>query len=200
MRKVAILRFLSVSILLLFVAPLATLYGRQSPKMGEVRFTADNQDERDAGVWIDGKYAGYVKELKGDRKVLLAPGEHEILIKQSGYKDFTKQIVADPDQIQTVAVVLEENTKLTYPGGNAAELRFDIRPKRAAVYVDGNYMGHGGDFGGHFHSMLVAPGKHHLKVALGGYRSYETEINPAANEKSQMSIVLKKGSDAAPAQ
>jgi hypothetical protein len=53
-------------------------------------------------------------------------------------------------------------------------------------------MGHGGDFGGRFHSMLVAPGKHQLKVELEGYQSYQTEITAGANQKSRMSIVLQK--------
>jgi hypothetical protein len=182
-------------LVLLFVSPTNT-YGQQSSKMGEVRFTADTQDERDAGVWIDGKYAGYVKELKGDRKVMLPAGEHEFVIKQAGFKDLTKKIVVDPDQspFQTVAVVLEENTKMTYPGSNAAELRLDIQPKRAAVFVDDNYMGHGGDFGGRFHSMLVSPGKHHLKVTLNGYQTYETDLDAVASSKSQMKIVLEKSS------
>jgi hypothetical protein len=170
--------------------------------MGEVRFTSDTQDERDAGVWIDGKYAGYVKELKGDRKVMLPAGEHEFVIKQAGFKDLTKKIVVDPDQspFQTVAVALEENTKMTYPGSNAAELRLDIQPKRAAVFVDDNYMGHGGDFGGRFHSMLVSPGKHRLKITLDGYQTYETEIDALASNKSQMKIVLEKSSNAPPGQ
>jgi hypothetical protein len=190
-------RFLMLAILFLSYFP---AHGRQSPKMGEVRFTADNQDERDSGVWIDGKYAGYVKELKGDRKVMLSPGEHEILIRQAGYKDLTKKIVVAPEQVQTIAVVLEENPKLTYPGSNAAELRLDIQPKRAAVFVDDGYMGHGGDFGGRFHSMLVSPGKHRLKVTLDGYKPYETEIDAVASSKSQMKIVLEKSSDTPPAQ
>jgi hypothetical protein len=168
--------------------------------MGEVRFTADNQDERDSGVWIDGKYAGYVKELKGTRKVMLPPGEHEILIRQAGYKDFTKKIVVETDQIETIAVVLEENPKLTYPGNDAAELRLDIQPKRAAVFVDGSYMGHGGDFGGRFHSMLVSPGKHRLKITLDGFKPYETEIDALANNKSDRKIVLEKSNTATPAQ
>lgn len=182
-------------LVLLIVSPTLT-YGQQSAKMGEVRFTADDQDERDAGVWIDGKYAGYVKELKGDRKVMLPAGEHEFVIKQAGYKDLDKKIVVDPDQapFQTFAVVLEENTKMTYPGSNAAELRLDIQPKRAAVFVDDNYMGHGGDFGGRFHSMLVSPGKHHLKVTLNGYQTYEMDLDGVASTKSQMKIVLEKSS------
>jgi hypothetical protein len=188
---------LSCVLALLFGA-LTNTYGQQSAKMGEVRFTADTQDERDAGVWIDGKYAGYVKELKGDRKVMLPAGEHEFVIKQAGFKDLTRKIVVDPDQapFQTVAVVLEENTKMTYPGSNAAELRLDIQPKRAAVFVDDNYMGHGGDFGGRFHSMLVSPGKHRLKITLDGYQTYETEIDALASNKSEMKIVLEKGSGA----
>ncbi len=186
------------ALILLFLARIS--YGQQSPAMGEVRFTADNQDERDSGVWIDGKYAGYVKELKGNRKVMLTPGEHEILIRQAGYKDFTKKLVVAPDQIQTIAVALEENPKLTYPGNNAAELRLDILPKRAAVFVDDGYMGHGSDFGGRFHSMLVSPGKHRLKVALNGYQTYETEIDALASNKSQMKIVLEKSGNAPPGQ
>lgn len=168
---------------------------QQAQQPGEVRFSADNQQERDSGVWIDGKYFGYVKELKGDKKVLLPPGEHEISIRSDGYKDFVKKIVVEPGEPQTVDVVMEENPKAIYPGDDAAELRLDIQPKRAAVFIDDAYVGHGGDFGGRFHSMLVGPGKHRLKVTLAGYRSYETEINPVASEKSRMKIVLEKGSE-----
>ena len=193
-------RLAGFSLLVLVFFAHSYAYGQQSPATGEVRFTADNQDQRDAGVWIDGKYAGYVKELKGNRKVLLPPGEHEILLRQAGYKDFTKKIVLDADQIQTIAVVLEENPKLTYPGSNAAELRLDIQPKRAAVFVDDGFMGHGGDFGGRFHSMLVSPGKHRLKISLEGFRTYETEIDAVAGNKSQMKIVLEKSDDAPAAQ
>jgi PEGA domain len=193
-------RLVWLLILIFVFAGFFNLYGQQTSKMGELRFTADDQSERDAGVWIDGKYSGYVKELKGDRKILLPPGPHEISIRQAGYKDLTKTVVIDADQVQSLAVVLEENNQMAYPGSNAAELRLDIQPKRAAVFVDGTYMGHGGDFGGRFHSMLVSPGKHRLKVTLEGYRSYETEIEAQANNKSQTKIVLEKGTDAPPAQ
>ena len=165
---------------------------QENQQPGEVRFDADNQEERDSGVWIDGKYFGYVKELKGNKKVLLAPGEHAISIRQDGYKDFEQKIIVQAGQVQTVNVVMEENPKAIYPGDDAAELRLDIQPKRAAVFLDDAYVGHGGDFGGRFHSMLVSPGKHKLKVTLGGYRVYQEEINPVAHEKSRMKIVLDK--------
>jgi hypothetical protein len=193
MFKFTFAKILCVSALLFCFAVPSSMHARQNAKMGEVRFTADNQDERDAGVWIDGKYAGYVKELKGDRKIMLPAGEHEISIRQAGFKDLTKKVAVDPDQPQDVAVVLEENPKLTFPGTDAAELRLDIRPKRAAVFMDDHYMGHSSDFGGRFHSMLVTPGKHKLKVTLDGYEPYEMEIDPTAKTKTTMVINLKPG-------
>jgi len=90
-------------IVLLLVSQ-AHLYGQEPSRTGEVRFTSDTQDERDAGVWIDGRYAGYVKELKGDRKVMLPAGEHELSIRQAGYKELTKKIIVEPDQVQTIPV------------------------------------------------------------------------------------------------
>jgi PEGA domain-containing protein len=168
---------------------------QQKQQPGEVRFSADNEQERDSGVWIDDKYFGYVKELKGDQKVLLPPGEHEISIRSDGYKDLVKKIVVEPGQAQTIDVVMEQNPKAIYPGDDAAELRLDIQPKRAAVFLDDAYVGHGGDFGGRFHSMLVAPGKHRLRVTLNGYRPYESQINPVSSEKSRMKIVLEKETD-----
>jgi len=192
----------STRLLLFFLAALS-LFARagataqQSAAMGEVRFTADTQDERDSGVWIDGKYAGYVKELKGSRKVMLPAGEHEILVRQAGYKDFTTKVTVVAGQFQTVAVAMAPDTKEIYPGADAAQFRVDIRPKNAAVYVDNGYLGHGSDFGGRFHSMLVSPGKHHLKIMLAGYKTYETDIDASANQKSEMKIVLEKAANGA---
>src|SRR3974377_858719 len=88
----------------LFLLFSAHARAQDAGKTGEVRFTGDTQEERDAGVWIDGKYAGYVNELKGDRKVMLPPGEHEISIREAGYKDLEKKIAVVPGETQTIAV------------------------------------------------------------------------------------------------
>ena len=100
---------------------------------------------------------GLCEGAEGRPKSIAPPGEHEISIRQAGYEEIKEKLVVAPGQVQTVAVVLKENPKMIYPGNNAAELRLDIRPKRAAVFVDGGYMGHGSDFGGRFHSVWSAP-------------------------------------------
>lgn len=188
----ASLRLAAVLCAFLLFAPRAR--SQDGGKTGEVRFTGDTQEERDAGVWIDGKYAGYVNELKGDRKMMLSPGEHEISIREAGYKDLDKKIVVAAGEAQTIAVVLETNPTEIFPGANAVDVRLDVQPKRAAVFVDGGYLGHGGDFGGRFHSMQVSPGKHRIRVELNGYKPYETDITVVENEKSRMKITLEKDS------
>jgi hypothetical protein len=40
--------------------------------------------------------------------------------------------------------------------------------------------------------MLVAPGEHRIKIALPGYQTFETDINPIANQKVEIKTELVK--------
>ena len=55
-----------------------------SKVLGEVKLDGVSKVEKESGVWVDGNYVGYLKELKGDKKLLLLPGEHEIAVRQVG--------------------------------------------------------------------------------------------------------------------
>lgn len=177
----------------LFSAPFGAL-AQQNRVLGELQFTGATKVERDSGVWIDGQYVGYLKELKRDKKIMLLPGDHEIAVRQAGYKDFTKNVIVEPGQLQVITARLEKDPRATYPAANAAELKLNVVPERAAVFVDDGYIGHVSDFGGAFHSMVVSPGKHRIKVELPGYRTFETEINLLPNQKSEVKTELVKGS------
>src|ERR1700678_843206 len=47
---------------------------------GEIELKPVTKVDRAAGVWVDGQYVGYVKELHGEKKILLLPGEHSISV------------------------------------------------------------------------------------------------------------------------
>ena len=166
----------------------------QGQVMGELQFAGATKVERNSGVWIDGQYVGYLKELKGDKKIVLLPGDHEVSVRQAGYKDFTGNIVVEPRQVQLFTVTMQKDPRALYPAANAATLRLDVMPERAAVFVDDAYIGHASDFGGAFHSMLVTPEKHRVKIELPGYRTFETEINPLAGQKTEIKTELVPGS------
>jgi hypothetical protein len=165
----------------------------QNKVMGEVRFEGTTKIEKDAGVWVDGNYVGYLKELKGDKKIMLLPGEHEVIVRQSGYDDFVKKVVVEPGQVQIVNAVLLKSSRAVSPDVTAT-LKLNIEPKRAAVFLDDKFVGHAAEFGGKFHSMLISPGKHRIKVELPGYRTYDTEIDLLAGQKTEVKTVLVPGS------
>ena len=176
-----------------FLVVVAQASSQDNKIMGEVRFEGATKVERDSGLWVDGGYVGYLKELQGDKKVLLLPGEHQIAVRQSGYDDFMQRIVVEPGQTQTVRVVMH----LT-PGARSpdviATLKVTVQPGRAAVFLDDRYVGHASELGGAIHSLLISPGKHRIKVELPGYRTFETEVNLLARQKSEVKTELVKGS------
>ena len=165
----------------------------QKEVMGELRFSGATEVDKDSGVWIDGQYVGFLKELKGDKKIVLLPGEHEIVVRQTGYKDLARKIVVEPKQTHLVRVRMEKDARALYPTVTA-EVKLNVLPERAAVFVDDAYFGHASEFGGTFHSMLISPGKHRIKIALPGYRTFEMEVNLAAGQKSEIKTELVKGS------
>jgi len=165
----------------------------QNKVMGELQFEGASKIERDAGVWIDGNYVGYVKELKGNKKVLLLPGKHTVIARQAGYTDFNQEIVVEPGETQTLNIKMSLAPTARTPDVTST-LKLTIQPSRAAVFLDGNYVGHAGELGGAVHALLVTPGKHHIKVELPGYRTFETEVNLIAGQKSEVKTELVKGS------
>jgi len=175
----------------LFIS-VALASAQDSKVMGEVRFEGATKVEKGSGVWVDGGYVGFLKELHGDKKVMLLPGEHEISVRQSGYDDFLRRIVVEPGQLQTVKVTMHLSPRAQTPAVTAT-LKLNVEPGRAAVFLDDKYVGHASDFGG-LHSMLISPGKHRIKVGLPGYRTFETEVNLLAGQKSEVKTELVKGS------
>jgi hypothetical protein len=67
-----------------------------------------------------------------------------------------------------------------------------VNPSRAAVFLDGLFVGHVGEFEGMGRGMLVAPGTHQIRIALPGYQTFETDINPLANQKVEIKTELVK--------
>jgi PEGA domain len=159
--------------------------------MGEIEFEGKSKVERTSGVWVDGGYVGYLKELHGSKKVMLLPGEHVITVRQDGYQDFVTRVQVQPGQKQVVRVAMERAATEPMPSMTAT-VKIEVNPNRAAVFVDGQFVGHVGEFEGAGRGMLVAPGAHKIRVALPGYQTFETEINAVANQKVEVKTELLK--------
>ena len=161
--------------------------------LAEVRFSGATSVERNAGVWVDGQYVGYLDELKGDKQILLLPGKHEFAVRQAGYKDFTQDSVLEPGQVVMMKIRLIKDTTLAMPT-QTAELKISVKPGRAAVFIDDRFIGHADEFSGLGHGLLVTPDKHRVRIALPGYQTFETEITVRPNQKLKIETELVKGS------
>ena len=128
--------------------------------LGEIQLLGATKVERTSGVWVDGQYLGYLQELKGSKKILLLPGEHEIVVRQGGYLDFAQKIGIQPGEKKIISVTMERDSRVQMPQVTA-EIKLDANPNRAAVFVDGVFVGHVAEFGGIGRALLVTPEDHH---------------------------------------
>src|ERR1700688_227822 len=193
-RRIALLAFGALLyVLCIFVTPLHA----GNDVLGEIQLVGATKVEKTSGVWIDGQYVGYLKELKGSKKILLLPGEHEIVVRQAGYRDFTQKVAVQPGGKQVVRIVLEKDLRMQVPT-ITAEIKLSVVPDRAAVFVDGLFAGHVAEFGGVGRALLVAPGKRKVTISLPGYQTFETEITLVANQKFQIKTELIKSASPQP--
>jgi hypothetical protein len=179
------------ALVVVFVILFPTLTHAGNEVMGELQFEGKSKVEKTSGVWVDGQYVGYLKELKGSKKVLLLPGEHTISVRQNGYQDFTQTVVLRPGEKRVLQVAMTKAASGPMPAAWAS-VKIAVNPNRAAVFMDGRFVGHVGEFDGVGRSLLVAPGQHSIKIALPGFKTFDTQINPTANQKVEVKTDLVK--------
>ena len=176
-------------ILALSFAP--AIHAGNNEVMGEIHFEGKSKVEKTSGVWVDGQYVGYLRELKGSKRVLLLPGEHEISVRQNGYQDFTQRVMLRPGEKLKVQVAMQRAATGAVPAAWAI-VKIDVNPPRAAVFLDGRFVGHVAEFQGVGRSLQVVPGSHDIKVALPGYKTFQTSISPLPHQKVELKTDLLK--------
>src|SRR5437879_8762462 len=113
----------------------ASVWASDNQVLAELRFMAHNGAEKKAGVWVDGQYVGFVKELNGDKKMLLLPGKHEIVVRQAWYQDYVEQALLEPGEINTIKLAMAKESHVDTAGAYF-ELKIDYYSSRAAVFID----------------------------------------------------------------
>lgn len=183
-------QFLVLLASLVLVSEQASL-AQSSQILGEIELAGASKVEKTSGVWVDGQYVGYMKELKGSKKILLLPGPHEISVRQDGYHDFTEKIAVRPAEKQTIPVRMVKDPRFIMPSV-FSEIKLAVTPARAAVFVDGFFVGHVAEFNGVARGLMIAPGHRKISVSLPGYRAFSAEVDLAANQKFEIKTDLLK--------
>jgi len=177
---------------LLLALPFA-MYAEDNKVMGQVDFVPVSKVEKGAGVWIDGQYVGHVSELKGSKKILLLPGNHDIVARQTGYQEFDQKVTVEPGKTLDLMIQLAKDPNARFSSATS-QIKLHVDPDRAAVFVDGTFAGYVHEFGGVGRAMLVSPGKHQIKIALPGYHDFTTDVNLLPNQKFTIETKLAEAS------
>jgi hypothetical protein len=164
-----------------------------SPLQGEIELTAATRLERDAGVWLDGQYIGFVKDLGGNGRLALVPGSHDLLFKLVGYEDVARTVVVEPGDRKKYRVTMTPGADVTYPDKDStAQLRLSVKPDDAAIFVNDAYVGHVQRFGGRG-GMRLSPGTYRFTIALPGYQPFNTELTLRSGQTYEIKTELPKG-------
>ncbi len=73
-----------------------------------------------------------------------------------------------------------------------ASVRFDVKPKDAAVYVDGYYAGLVDDYDGAFQRLRTTPGAHEITLYLEGYRTHSEKVYLAPDNTFKFKTRMEK--------
>ena len=66
-----------------------------------------------------------------------------------------------------------------------AELRLEVKPKQAQVFLDGYYVGIVDDFDGTFERLHFKPGDHELVLYLEGYQTVKQNVRAGAAARGE---------------
>lgn len=181
--------WLCLFLLLFAFAGSGVAHAAKNQVLGKIHLEAENKAAKNSGVWVDGEYLGYLQELKGSRKVLLLPGKHKVVVRQDGYMDFRRNVIVQPGQTLDIPVEMRKDPRSVY-ASVPSTLKLNVKPGRAAVFVDGHFVGHAGEFG---RGMLLNPGKHQIMIDLPGYRAFQAAVNLLPRQTAVLKTTLVPG-------
>jgi hypothetical protein len=133
-----------------------------------------------AGVFVDGKYVGPAGNFGVGRKYTVAAGEHEVKLSEPRYEDVVTKVTVQAGKTTKLAQTMKELPLAKPPFGL---LRTMSEDKFAAVYVNGKFMGHAGEFNNPVQGLQLNPGAYSVKIVpVAGGEGHEEQVKIEADK------------------
>jgi hypothetical protein len=133
-----------------------------------------------AGVFVDGKYVGPAGNFGVGRKYALAAGEHEIRLSEPRYEDVVTKVSIQAGKTAQLNQSMKALPPAKPPFGRVRTIAPD---KFSAVYVNGKFMGHAGEFNNSVQGLLLNPGDYKVKIVpVGGGDGHEESVKVEADK------------------
>ena len=134
-----------------------------------------------AGVFIDGKYVGPAGNFAVSRKYAVAPGEHEVRLEEPRYEELVKNVTIQAGKVTTLSEKMKPLPLVKPPFGRLRTI--DPPDKFTAVYVNGHFMGHVGEFNNSVQGLMLNPGTYSVRfVPVSGGEGSEQQVTIEADK------------------
>ena len=134
-----------------------------------------------AGVFIDGKYVGPAANFRIGRKYAVAPGEHEVRLEEPRYEEVVSKVTIQAGKTMTLSQQMKALPPAKPPFGRLRTIA--PTDKFIAVYVNGRFMGHAGEFNNSVQGLLLNPGSYAVKfVPENGPEGREQQVTIEADK------------------
>jgi hypothetical protein len=161
----------------------STVYATLTPNK-QVGSISVSSNPVGASLYVDTIYQGYTNQIVGN----LAAGTHTVLLKKSGYKDFSQSMTVNSDQTVYMTATL---TPLSSP--TTGDLDVSSSPSGASIYLNGAYQGETRS-SGPFYITGLTPATYTVVLKKGGYKDYTTAAQIVAGTTAKVSAVLQPAS------
>jgi len=147
-----------------------------------------------AGVFVDGKYVGPAGNFGVGRKYTVAAGEHEVKLSEPRYKEVVTKVTIQPGKTTELVENMTWGAGYWFPPDNLWEALPPAKPpfgllrtvcpdKFAAVYVNGEFVGHAGEFNNRVQGLLLNPGTYTVKIVpVSGGQGHEEQVKIEADK------------------
>lgn len=140
-----------------------------------------------AGVFIDGKYVGPAANFRIGRKYAVAPGEHEVRLEEPRYEEVVTKVTIQAGKTMTLSQTMKALAPAKPPFGRLRTVA--PSDKFVAVYVNGHFMGHAGEFNNSVQGLLLNPGSYAVKfVPAGGAEGKEQQVTIEADKTTVLKM------------
>ena len=175
-----------ISFLMRVVTLLAALAGISLFAQQDTGYLKTKVNPGRAGVFIDGKYVGPAGNFGIGRKYRVAAGEHEVQLSEPRYEDLVTRVTIKPGKKTILAESMKPRPLPKPPFGSLHTVAPD---KFTAVYVNGQFMGHAGEFNNRFQRLKLNPGEYTVKlVPVNGGEAYEKKVRIEANKVTTVGV------------
>ncbi len=128
---------------------------------------------RGARLFIDDKEIGAISKSP----IEVAPGEHTVAVRRSGYRDFSRRVTAKEGELTEVSVMLEAVTGFVTVKADVEGARVLINgEERGAVPLEG---------------LMLSAGSHEIVVQRDGYRPETQRIAVRAGKEYTVNVNLR---------